>query len=103
MNTADDHDRLTVLEAKHEAAEKARAVQAIEYARRLDELNHEHARVLERNADFVSRDKFEGHANTVNAKLAVLEGRDTGGKPLRDIGMLVVGAAIAFVVARMAT
>lgn len=39
--------------------DKARNLQAKEYERRLTVLNHAHEQNLERNAEFVSKDKFE--------------------------------------------
>jgi hypothetical protein len=48
--------RIAVLETRLKMADDARELQAKEYERRLDDLNHEHKRNIERNAAFVSRE-----------------------------------------------
>ncbi len=53
---------------EHLLQEQAIQLQAREYERRLDALNHEAARMIERNIEFVRVDKFD----------AVVEGIDQG-------------------------
>jgi hypothetical protein len=58
--------RLAVVEARMEERDKFLALQAKEYARRLDELNHAHANAVERNSLYVTRETWEaGHRELV--------------------------------------
>lgn len=50
---------LAVLRAELEASQEARVLQAKEYERRLQELNHAHQIQTERNAQYISREAFE--------------------------------------------
>lgn len=51
-----------ILEGRERALEaKALAIQATEYARRLDELNHAHARALEVQQTYLPRELFTAH------------------------------------------
>jgi hypothetical protein len=51
--------RIAILETKLEAADSARVIQAKEYERRLQDLNHAHTQAMERNATFVSRELYD--------------------------------------------
>lgn len=51
--------RIAVLETKLTEADRARILQATEYERRLDVLNHAHQKALEERAAVVSNEKFE--------------------------------------------
>ena len=48
-----------VTDAKFKASKEALDLQAKEYERRLEDLNHEHQRNIERNADYIGKEKFE--------------------------------------------
>jgi hypothetical protein len=52
---------IEVLKERIRGIELALALQADEYARRLEELNHAHARAQERNANFLGMEAYEEH------------------------------------------
>ena len=66
-------ERLARLEERVEGFDRARALQAEEYARRLDELNHAHERALEDRAGFVDRSVCDLRHNVVDARVAELK------------------------------
>lgn len=77
--------RLVALEERVIGLDKARALQAEEYARRLDELNHAHAQALEDRGEFVLRAVYELHCKEranweakIENELAVSRGRMLG-------------------------
>jgi len=72
-------------------------LQAREYERRLEHLNGEQARMITRNADYISREVFDG-------KIAALETRQDAQGRLIYIGLgmvLVAQAAFAYVSLRL--
>jgi chromosome segregation ATPase len=98
-------DRLTRVEKDIEAATKALELQAREYNRRLEELNHAHAKHEQFVARFPSNEKFEGYVqkmdlwqNQINQTLAELKGSDTGKVNLRH----VIFESIAIIIAAFA-
>jgi hypothetical protein len=65
-----NHDyavRIAVLETLLKKADEARALQAREYERRLQDLNHAHQQAMERNATFVSRELYESGVRELRA------------------------------------
>lgn len=58
---ADDclQTRIAVLEERDRNRDRALALQAAEYERRLQDLNHAHARATEKNAEYLPREIFE--------------------------------------------
>lgn len=77
--------RLTVMEERSDAYNRALLLQAEEYERRLSELNHEARRMAERDRLFIPRETFEvfeadlrNWRYTVNQALATVSGRDKG-------------------------
>lgn len=52
---------IAVLKEKISGLERERAIQVIELARRLDELNHVHQRAIEDRSFFLPRDIFEAY------------------------------------------
>jgi recombinational DNA repair ATPase RecF len=86
--------RIAVLEQQLRDRDIQLALQAKEYERRLDELNHAHDKQVEDQRTYVSEDKFAGYAskmdtwrNDVSLALAQLQGQ-AGGKG--SVGRIVV-------------
>lgn len=67
--TIEDHDKA------HQAEHKAVQLQAAEYERRLDLLNHAHAEALRVQVTYLTKDKFEDWQKMVNEELARREAR----------------------------
>lgn len=61
--------RIVRLEEKLAAADKAKELQAREYERRLQDLNHAHRQAMERNATFVSREIYDGGIREAHAAI----------------------------------
>ena len=85
LNSIALEHRLTRLEEWYSAVNRAIELQATEYARRLEELNHENRRVADRDKMFLPRetfDQFEGELRnwrySVNTTIATIGGRDKG-------------------------
>jgi hypothetical protein len=85
--------RLAILEERQLTMKEGIARQAIEYERRLTELNHAHDKQVKDQSTYVSNDKYEGWQGEMNAwkddvakKLSLLEGNRSG-----------VGAAQSFI------
>jgi hypothetical protein len=74
--------------------DKALELQAAEYKRRLEDLNHENARVMARNSDFVGIEKFEALKEVTGTNRA-----DT----LDKIGKLATGADLKALEQRFVT
>jgi len=51
--------QIAVLQEKIASMQEAKVLQAKEYERRLEELNHAHAKAEQRNADYLPRELFE--------------------------------------------
>lgn len=62
-----EHDRM------HAAEHRAVFLAADELSRRLEVLNHAHQQSVEDRSDFVLRDKFETHVDTVNRRFKTVE------------------------------
>jgi hypothetical protein len=60
-NDSDLKTEIEVLKERTRGMEIALVLQAEEYARRLEELNHAHARAQERNANFLGMEAYEEH------------------------------------------
>lgn len=61
-----------VLKSRLSSIEKAIDKQAIEYERRLTELNHAYKQQVERNATYVPRETAEANQKTLDATLGAL-------------------------------
>jgi hypothetical protein len=59
--------RIAVLETQLVNADKAQELQAREYERRLQDLNHAHQQAMERNATFVSRELYDSGVREVRS------------------------------------
>lgn len=57
--------KIAVLEERIRGREEALQLQASEYERRLDDLNHEHDKNKERNAEFVRREQYDATLNSL--------------------------------------
>ena len=69
-STSREHDltvRIAVLEEKVAASEREKVLQAREYERRLQDLNHAHEKQVRDQATYISEDKFNGFLGEVNA------------------------------------
>ncbi len=65
--------RVAVLERTISERERALVMQAAEYQRRLDELNHSHAQQLQRNSDFIGREVWEAHRNAIETRFVGMD------------------------------
>jgi hypothetical protein len=65
--TSDYAVRIAILETKLHDADDARKLQASEYERRLNSLNHAHQKALEERAAVVSRELFDSGMREVKA------------------------------------
>lgn len=63
-----DHDRIVRLEERLAAFGRERDHQAIEYERRLGELNHENARILASAQIYLPREVFDGYVKEAAAR-----------------------------------
>lgn len=94
--TADDPTvRLAVLETRLEERERALELQAAEYTRRLDDLNHAHQQREERDRDYIMREVFEASqvAETTARQLA-FERQDDRLKSLENWRSRASGVAV---------
>lgn len=94
--------RIAVLEEKLANLRSEIDKQAIEYARRLMELNHAHLRQVEDQQTYVSIDRYEGWQGEMNAwrgdvsnKLAALDGRSSGVTSARGLILQILPMLIA--------
>ena len=99
MTDPDIHTRVAVLEAQRVSDQEHKALQAIEYERRLTDLNHAHEKQVADQATYISGDKFEGFVrefyqwrDQTQKTLTLLEGR-TGGS--QDVLLKWIPWAIA--------
>lgn len=95
--------RLTRLEEWYTGLSRALELQAAEYARRLEELNHEAKRMAERDRLFIPRETFDvfekellGWRYTVNQALSTTSGRNKGLSLAWSIVLGAVALAGAF-------
>ncbi len=65
--------RVAVLESRISERDDALVMQAREYERRLDELNHAHAIQIERDAQSIKRDVFEAKHGALITRLDLVE------------------------------
>jgi len=68
--------------------ERALRLQAAEYERRLDVLNHAHSEAREVQATFLTAEKFEDFKEATDKALSLAAGAKAG---LGRLGMLIVG------------
>jgi len=99
------------IELRFDTVEKEKILQAREYERRLNDLNHENARVLAQQDKSVSVEKFEGSIAQIYSKLEDLkkdmiplagykekqEGHGSGVKDIMDIIKLLIIIAGFFI------
>ncbi len=102
MGRKSDHDRIVRLEERVRSDRRALKLQRKEYKRRLRDLNHENAKNLARNAEFVSLDKFEGMESesrrareAVQVTLSELKGRESGILSARALLFTIIGLVLA--------
>lgn len=100
-------ERLTRLEEKHAASLKALRLQAAEYERRLDDLNHAHAKAEADRGQFVTKalndaykEKVDARFDHINNVLSELRGATTGKSSTRHIvfetiTLIIAGIAVA--------
>jgi hypothetical protein len=97
--------RIAVLEQQLRDRDIQLALQAKEYERRLDELNHAHDKQVEDQRTYVSEEKFSGYTskmdawrNDVSLALAQLQGQAGGkgavGRVLVQVLTLMISAAV---------
>lgn len=72
QDTAELRTQIAVLENVVKNLERAIERQALEYERRLGELNHAHAQAMERNAEFIRREVWETALRGINATMKSL-------------------------------
>lgn len=87
-----DHDRIVRLEERQKADRQARKLQAVEYERRLEALNHENARILANAAIYLPREVFDGYVKEAAAREqrlaeAVSLARDEGSGQAKAVGV----------------
>lgn len=70
--TSDELQTIREIAQRIDYLEKEIAKQAIEYARRLEELNHERDREREAQSKFVTQDSFSPYHDDVNKQLRTL-------------------------------
>lgn len=97
-------ERLIRLEEKHEGALKALALQAAEYERRLDQLNHAHAKAESDRGRFVTvelndayKEKVDGRFDYITKQLAEIDGNAKGTSSTRHLVFEIVTLLIAAV------
>lgn len=73
MDTESLETRLAVLETIVAERDKARSLQAKEYERRLESLNHEAAKLASMQATYLPREVWEGVAEDIRKDLASLQ------------------------------
>jgi rubrerythrin len=97
-------ERLIRLEEKHEGSLKALALQAAEYERRLDQLNHAHAKAELDRGRFVTvelndayKEKVDARFDYITKQLSELHGRAEGKSSTRHLIFEIVTLLIAAV------
>lgn len=87
---------LTVMvEERFRSIEAALSLQAIEYERRLEDLNHAHELAQARNDEFVSKDEFKGYVEAQDKKAEALVLARTGSSDaLRSAVIAIISAIV---------
>lgn len=86
----DEAVKIAVLEERVRGLDKALLLQASEYERRLDELNHAHAQQVERNAQYVSRELWDSRNKEVDDWRRAVDNRLS-----RNVGIAIGVSAVA--------
>jgi hypothetical protein len=101
LHVVNDHDRIIVLEERIRGIELATALQAKEYERRLQDLNHAHDKQVQDQQTYISEDKFNGYQSkidgwrtTVDAFMAKNEGRSGGMSSAQALLFQILALAI---------
>jgi hypothetical protein len=104
-----ERERVVVLEQRLLALERAIALQAMEYSRRLEELNHAHAQQVQAQATYIGREVYEGYVKEerswrekVSTRLDILDGRSGGSSSSQRLLFLILPlllSAVALIVA----
>jgi hypothetical protein len=84
------HER-ELTDAKFAHRDEALRLQAIEYSRRLEDLNHAHARALEAQAHTVSSELYESHREDIAARFKLLSDQMAA----QDSRIVAIGAKLA--------
>ena len=66
-------ERIATLEAEVKGQDKALAIQSREYERRLQDLNHSHEQAVERYAQFLPREIYEGDGRELRAWRRIID------------------------------
>ncbi len=85
-----------VIVAELKAMDKAHGIQAVELARRLDELNHQHARSSEERGHFITRELYDAKHAELQQLVAGMQTEMSEGR-----GRSAVIAAAAAIVASL--
>lgn len=86
------------LELRIEALEKAIELQAAEYARRLNDLNHEAARILSAQQSSVNREVYTGEYRRIDERVNRLEARGDRAIGRYSILAVIISAAVSVIV-----
>lgn len=89
--------RVAVLIERLRGAAAELKLQAVEYERRLGDLNHAHDKQVADQATYVSGDKYEGFQTEVRSALASLQGRASGLTSARTLFFEILSLIIASV------
>ena len=102
-------ERLRGMDEAVNLRERAVDIQANEYRRRLDELNHAHAQQVQTQATYIGREVYEGYVkeerawrDTVRTRLDLLDGRSGGSSASQRLLFLILPlllSAVAVVLA----
>lgn len=90
--------RLGVLTERVTGSERAMVLQAKEYERRLEELNHAHARQVAMQMTFVSKDSWDGMMewrDGVNKSLTLLDGKAAAASSARVLLFQIIAAIMS--------
>lgn len=105
MTEPHDATRIAVLEEQVRSLRREIEVQAVEYKRRLTELNHAHEQAQARNAEFVRIGSYESDINAlrvwrddVKVVLAKLEGSNRGTKSVWELFFQILPLMISLAV-----
>ena len=83
-----------LIRVTREADQRALEIQATEYSRRLEELNHAHRNIMERNAEYLPRSEYaQGHIALQEALVSMqnaMEAQLTANARLLYIGLGIV-------------
>lgn len=92
-------ERVSILEERDRALRREIALQAAEYARRLDELNHAHAKQVTDQQTYVSGDTYRGWQGEINTFreevgrfMAAQMARSAGSSGTRDLALQIMVA-----------